>query len=259
MEIKSASGGAESALFAKDILSMYENLCNHYSLNLKIIENENSEGVGGKVGLKSGKYEIVGEKAYQIFKFEAGVHKVQRVPMTESKGRVHSSTIQVAIMKSTNSDFKELELDERDLKYEFMRASGKGGQHVNKTDSACRVTHLPTGLMVVNMDSRDQFNNKMNALQVLKQRYNEMMRDKFVNNVNEERKNQTGKGNLSEKIRTYNWPDSRVTDHRIGLTKHGIDKIMEENKMVEIIEELRKCERESKIEQILSVRMEEKI
>lgn len=259
MEIKSASGGAESALFAKDILSMYENLCNHYSLNLKIIENENSEGVGGKVGLKSGRYEIVGEKAYQIFKFEAGVHKVQRVPMTESKGRVHSSTIQVAIMKSTNSDFKELELDERDLKYEFMRASGKGGQHVNKTDSACRVTHLPTGLMVVNMDSRDQFNNKMNALQVLKQRYNEMMRDKFVNNVNEERKNQTGKGNLSEKIRTYNWPDSRVTDHRIGLTKHGIDKIMEENKMVEIIEELRKCERESKIEQILSVRMEEKI
>lgn len=256
MEVKSATGGAESSLFAEDLLNAYRNYCDNNNLEFISIEYDATEA-NGKKGCKSGKFEITGENAYNYFKYESGVHKVQRVPVTESKGRVHSSTCTVAIFKVKKEDFVEEDIDERDLKYEFMRAGGAGGQHVNKTESACRITHIPSGISVYNADTRDQFMNKLKAFSVLKERLSNSKKDNFVEGINSTRKSQTGTGNLSEKIRTYNFPDSRVTDHRLGVTKYGIDKMFNGNMLDEFVKQMHKKEREEYIKKVMEDRMKE--
>lgn len=224
-------------LFAQDILEMYKLYCENNCFDWKEISFTEGENATRK-SCKSAKIQITGHNVYTHFKLESGVHKVQRVPITESKGRIHSSTCSVVILKDTKDDFKSSELNERDLKYEFMRAGGAGGQHVNKTESACRVTHIPSGLQVHISDSREQHINKLRAVSILKTKLNELKKNEFLSKIQSDRKNQTGTGNLSEKIRTYNYPDSRVTDHRLGETFNGINKMMEGNLLNEIIAKL---------------------
>jgi peptide chain release factor 1 len=232
---------------------MYKNFCDFNGFDLIKVEHETIVCAAGKLGCKSGKFDISGDNVYNFFKYEAGVHKVQRVPLTENKGRVHSSTCQVAILKSNNNDFVTKELNERDLKYEFMRAGGPGGQHVNKTDSACRVTHLPTGISCHISEFREQWKNKSQAVKLLTDRINNESYTKFTDNIKQDRKSQTGSGNLSEKIRTYNYPDQRVTDHRIGITKYGMEKMMLQNLLNEFVELSQQNDRNTLINKLLNV------
>ena len=208
MEVKAAAGGSESALFSEDVVNMYLN----YFVTIGFKSKMSSyliDNVSTKRACKHAIFVVTGTGAYNLLKHEIGVHKVQRVPITEKMGRVHSSTCQVLVYQTTS--FSEEDLDERDIKTEVMRASGAGGQHVNKTESAVRVTHLPTGIQVYNADERDQHSNRANALAVLKQRVNSAKREEHSQIFSEMRSSQMGSGNLNERIRTYNWPDSRVT------------------------------------------------
>jgi peptide chain release factor 1 len=207
MEVKSASGGVESCLFAEDVINMYKLYISRMGWNIQI-ENYSMDSSIGK-GCKNGTFKLTGIGIYQFFKFESGVHKVQRVPITEKNGRIHSSTCQIAILADTKFEIEEI--DERDLKIDLFRASGAGGQSVNKTESAVRITHIPTGVVVQNQDERDQHRNKAKAMSILKQRIYDKQLSDYNNSVSASRKTQVGSGNLSEKIRTYNWPDSRVT------------------------------------------------
>lgn len=183
-----------------------------------------------------------------MLKHEAGVHKVQRVPETEKQGRIHSSTAVVVIMPVIPHTFT---IDPKDIKIETMRASGAGGQHVNTTDSACRVTHIPTGIIVVNKDQRDQHQNKDKAMEILRERVYKYYAEIEMNKIREQRKIQMGTGNLSEKIRTYNWPNNRITDHRTGTQKFGLESMFSGELLSEYIEELRDKERSDWIELIL--------
>jgi peptide chain release factor 1 len=186
---------------------MYKLYISKMGWNIDILNYSIDTSIGK--GCKNGSFKLSGNGIYNFFKYESGVHKVQRVPITEKNGRIHSSTCQIAILADTK--FKIEEIDERDLKIDLFRASGAGGQSVNKTESAVRLTHIPTGVVVQNQDERDQHRNKAKAMAILKQRiYDKQLAD-YNSTVADSRKNQVGSGNLSEKIRTYNWPDSRVT------------------------------------------------
>jgi len=208
LEIKSATGGLESTLFAEDLLQMYQRFCekNYFKF---FTESYVASESAAKRGCKNGVFKITGENIYNYFKYESGVHKVQRVPITEKNGRVHSSTCQIAIL--IDKEFEEVEIEESDLKIEFMRAGGAGGQHVNKTESAVRITHTPSGIVVQNQDEREQARNKAKAMKVLKEKLNKLKYEEFNKELGDDKKTQFGRGDLSEKIRTYNWPDSRVT------------------------------------------------
>ncbi len=175
---------------------------------------------------------------------------MQRVPITEQKGRIHSSTCQVAIFAEKSLVFNDI--NERDLKIDYFRASGAGGQSVNKTESAVRITHIPTGIVVQNQDERDQHRNKAKAMEVLKLKIEGLQYSSFKDEINESRRQQHGSGNLSEKIRTYNWPDSRVTDHRIGLTLYGINQMLEGDHLETIIDKHIENERIHKLNNILN-------
>lgn len=207
MEVKSASGGVESCLFAEDVVNMYKLYISRMGWNIDTISYAMDSSLGR--GCKNGTFKLTGNNIYSYFKYESGVHKVQRVPITEKNGRIHSSTCQIVILADTK--FEAEEINERDLKIDVFRASGAGGQSVNKTESAVRITHIPTGIVVQNQDERDQHRNKAKAMSVLKQRIQERQLNEYNNTVAASRKSQVGSGNLSEKIRTYNWPDSRVT------------------------------------------------
>jgi peptide chain release factor 1 len=207
MEVKSAAGGIESSLFAEDLVNMYKFYISKMGWNIDTLSYAADSGLGK--GCKNGSFKLTGQSIYKYFKYEAGVHKVQRVPITEKNGRIHSSTCQVAILADVK--YENTEINERDLRVDYYRAGGAGGQHVNKTESAVRITHLPTGIVVQNQDERDQHMNKARAMEVLKQRVNNRFLDEFNSSVASVRKSQVGMGNLSEKVRTYNWPDSRVT------------------------------------------------
>lgn len=220
MEIRGAAGGDEASLFAGDLLRMYEKYAERQNWQVSVVDSEPTE-VGG---YKRVAIMITGEKVYSKLKYENGAHRVQRVPVTESQGRVHTSTATVAVMPEYQQ--VDIELDPKDIKVDVYRSSGAGGQHINKTSSAVRMTHLPTGIVVAMQDQRSQQQNRRKALEILKSRvydyYESQHRDKY----DAKRKNAVGTGDRSERIRTYNYPQNRVTDHRINYTTNQLDKVM---------------------------------
>ena len=205
--------------------------------------NANETELGG---YKEISFMIEGEGAYSRFKFESGVHRVQRVPETESQGRVHTSTTTVAVLPEAED--VELEIDPKDLKIDTFRSSGAGGQHINKTSSAIRITHLPTGMVVECQDERSQYKNKDKALKVLKSRLLKEKQDKQASEIAENRKSQVGTGDRSERIRTYNYPQGRLTDHRIGLTLYKLEDILNGN-LDEVIDALITADRAEKLKE----------
>jgi peptide chain release factor 1 len=233
MEIKSAAGGTESALFAEELKNMYESYCKMQGWRW-IQHFHHQDNLLGR-GWKHAKFEIKGINVYGVLKHEAGVHKVQRVPETEKQGRLHSSTAVIVVMPVIPSTFS---INQNDIRIDTMRASGAGGQHVNTTDSAVRATHIPTGIIVVNKDQRDQHQNKDKALEILRERVYKYYAEIEINKIMEQKKAQIGTGNLSEKIRTYNWPNNRITDHRTQSQKFGLDSMLSGVLLQEFIDEL---------------------
>ncbi len=220
VEIRAGAGGEESALFAASLFRMYSMYAEKMRWGIEII-NESETELGG---YKEISFSIEGVGAYSRMKYESGVHRVQRVPDTETQGRIHTSTTTVAVLPEAEE--VEFELDPKDLKIDTFRSSGAGGQHINKTSSAIRVTHLPTGMVVECQDERSQFKNKDKALKVLRARLFEQAQREQDEAIASDRKSQVGTGDRSERIRTYNFPQGRVTDHRIGLTLYKIEQIM---------------------------------
>ncbi len=220
LEIRAGTGGDEAALFAGDLFRMYSRYAEEKKWKIEVI-NISETGVGG---LKEVIASIEGKKVYSKLKYESGVHRVQRVPITETSGRIHTSTATVAIL--AEPDDVEIEIDEKDLKVDTYRASGPGGQHVNKTDSAIRITHLPSGIVVQCQDERSQHKNRAHAMRMLKAKLFEIEEEKKQSEFADERKTQVGSGERSEKIRTYNFRDGRITDHRINITLYKIDAIL---------------------------------
>lgn len=220
MEIRAGAGGDEASIFVAEIYRMYQNYFRKLGFRSELVSLSE-----GDRGLKEVIFTVTGEKVYSQLKYESGVHRVQRVPETESQGRVHTSTITVAVMPEPEE--LEFQLNMNDVKIEVFRAGGAGGQSVNTTDSAVRVTHLPTNTVVANQDQKSQVKNKEKALKILRSRiYDAMLQEKLAKEA-AERKGQVGTGDRSERIRTYNFPQARLTDHRIGLTLYSLDKVME--------------------------------
>lgn len=232
LEIRAGTGGDEAALFVGDLVKAYARYAELKGYKIEIVSS--SEGTVG--GFKEIIMLVKGEGAFSRLKFEGGTHRVQRVPQTESQGRVHTSAITVAIMPEV--DDVEIEIAPNDIKIDVMRSSGHGGQSVNTTDSAVRITHLPTGIVVVNQDGKSQHKNKESAMKVLKARLYELKEQERLANESAARKSQVGSGDRSERIRTYNFPQNRISEHRINLTLYKLDDIMENGNFDEIIEPL---------------------
>lgn len=230
LEIRAGTGGDEAALFVSDLLKSYLRYAENKGWKVEIVNS--SEGVLN--GFKEVVVLIKGDSVYSKLKFEGGVHRVQRVPQTESQGRVHTSAVTVAVMPEV--DDVEIDINPNDLKIDVMRSSGNGGQSVNTTDSAVRITHLPTGLVVTNQDGKSQHKNKASALKILKARLYDLQMQEQNSAESEKRKSQVGSGDRSARIRTYNYPQNRITDHRIGLTLYRLDAIMEGGLYDEIID-----------------------
>lgn len=241
IEIRAGAGGEEAALFANEIRRMYYMFAEKNRWKIEEIDIEENE-LGG---LKEGSFMVVGEGAYSKFKFESGVHRVQRVPDTESQGRIHTSTITVAVLPEAPD--VDIEILDKDLKIDTYRSSGAGGQHVNKTESAIRMTHLPTGIVVNCQDERSQIKNREKAMNILRSK----LYDYYQTQANAEyaaaRKSQVGTGDRSERIRTYNFPQGRVTDHRIGLTLYSIVNFMNGD-IGEMVEALRLADQAAKLQ-----------
>lgn len=222
LEIRAGTGGDEAAIFSGDLFRMYTRYAESRKWKIEIV----SENTGEHGGYKEIITRVVGAGAYSQLKFESGAHRVQRVPETESQGRVHTSACTVAVMAEADA-VADIEINKADLKVDTFRASGAGGQHVNKTDSAIRLTHIPTGVVVECQDERSQHKNRAKAMSLLASRLNQAQQDKAAASHSDERKNLVGSGDRSERIRTYNYPQGRVTDHRISLTLYKLAEIME--------------------------------
>jgi peptide chain release factor 1 len=233
VEIRAGTGGDEAALFAGDLMRMYSRYAEQQGWQVEIV----SKSDGEKGGYKEIILRISGEGVYSQFKFESGGHRVQRVPETEAQGRIHTSACTVAVLPEVQ-EINEIEINSVDLKIDTFRASGAGGQHVNKTDSAIRVTHLPTGIVVECQDERSQHKNRARAMSLLQSRLLKMERDRQQAHQAETRRNLVGSGDRSERIRTYNFPQGRITDHRINLTLYKLEEILA-GKLDYLIEPLR--------------------
>lgn len=231
MEIHGAAGGDEASLFAADLFNMYSKYAEKHGWKVQIID-ENDTEVGG---FKEIVLMISGDKVYSKLKFENGAHRVQRVPVTESAGRVHTSTATVGVMPEYED--VDIDIDPKDVRVDVFRSSGAGGQHINKTSSAVRMTHLPTGIVVSMQDQRSQQQNRAKAMEILKQRVYDYYAQAEQDEYNEQRKSAVGTGDRSERIRTYNFPQNRITDHRINLTLNKLDKVLN-GELDEIIDAL---------------------
>ena len=241
IEIRAGAGGEEAALFANEIRRMYYMFAEKNRWKIEEIDIEENE-LGG---LKEGSFMVVGDGAYSKFKFESGVHRVQRVPDTESQGRIHTSTITVAVLPEAPD--VDIEILDKDIKIDTYRSSGAGGQHVNKTESAIRMTHLPTGIVVSCQDERSQIKNREKAMNILKSKLYDYYQTQADAEYAAARKSQVGTGDRSERIRTYNFPQGRVTDHRIGLTLYSIDNFMNGD-IGEMVEALRLADQTAKLQ-----------
>ena len=222
LEIRAGAGGDEAGIFAGDLFRMYTRLSEREGWNLEIMDIKPSE----QGGLKEVVAKLNGKSVFKVLKFESGVHRVQRVPETESQGRIHTSTCTVAVLPEVE-EVQDISIDKNDLRVDTFRASGAGGQHVNKTDSAVRLTHIPSGLVVECQDGRSQHKNKEKAMSLLVAKLKQQEIDDQQESLASERKILVGTGDRSEKIRTYNFPQGRMTDHRIKLTQHNLDQIMD--------------------------------
>lgn len=242
VEIRGGTGGEEAALFAYDLYKMYIAYAEKRGWRTEVVWSSETE-IGG---LKEINFLVDGEGAYSRLKFESGVHRVQRVPETETQGRIHTSAATVAIMPEAEE--VELEIDPKDLKIDVFRSSGAGGQKVNKTSSAIRITHLPTGMVVECQDERSQYKNKDKAMAVLRARLLAQKQEAASSAIAEERRSQVGSGDRSERIRTYNFPQSRVTDHRIGLTLYKLEEILS-GEIDQLIDPLIAADRAAKLEE----------
>ncbi len=231
LEIRAGTGGDEAALFAADLFRMYSRYAERQGWRIEVM-SANATGIGGYKEIIAS---ISGNGVYSRLKYESGTHRVQRVPETETQGRIHTSAVTVAVLPE--ADEVDVEIDPSDLRVDVYRASGAGGQHVNKTESAVRITHLPTGLVVQCQDERSQHKNRAKAMKVLYARLLDLKQRELHDKISEERRAQVGSGDRSERIRTYNFPQGRVTDHRIGLTLYKLDSIMDGD-LDELIEAL---------------------
>ena len=232
IEIRAGTGGLEASLFAADLFKMYEKISNKKNWVLEIISISKSDAGGLKEVIAT----IKGKNIYSSLKFESGVHRVQRVPDTETQGRVHTSAATVAVLPEAED--LDIKIDEKDLRIDVFRSSGPGGQSVNTTDSAVRITHIPTGIVVSQQDEKSQIRNKEKGLKILRSRIYDYERQKIDQERSKDRKSKIGTGDRSERIRTYNFPQGRVTDHRINLTLHKLDEFMEGEIFDEMIESL---------------------
>ena len=246
VEIRAGAGGDEAALFAGDLYRMYSRYAESKKWQHKVLSS-NPQGIGG---FKEIIFEINGKGAFGDMKYESGVHRVQRIPITESSGRIHTSTVTVAVLPEAED--VDIQIDPTQLRIDVFRSSGPGGQSVNTTDSAVRVTHIPTGIVISCQDEKSQLQNKERALKILRAKLLEIERQKQFDQETQMRRSQIGTGDRSERIRTYNFPQNRITDHRINYTTHQLSSILE-GEMAELIDALKLEDEEKKLEQIGTV------